>query len=344
MRKGTLFYTIIEHYTFINLEFEEELRLKEGWQESRTNEYKERLQEVRERISTVLNYECTWSDKYYALITHHSVAGFLDNDEEWFAGKNIKLKRFSHLTARKVAVLFERIDRPEYQDRPLGLSDLESKYHVIEDILSCFSETAEGGLVVFNEKEIEEHGNRFATISNAESCYTWYNTVGKHLLKSKTDVHTIEEMYKVIDKEYADVVAGIGHRWEQRIEFGIERTRMVREERKKLIERIIGLQNHKDFRPYYNLVQQIVEFIDLSTACVIWEYLCHAGYVEEYKQDITEYRSQKEYERIIRGLIFESNDEKRVSIRIILEHMSIDNIREFWNATKIRYGIPDDRV
>ena len=337
----------------MSLYFEEELRLKEGWQESRTNEHKERLQEVRERIGTILNYECTWSDKYYALITHYSIAGFLDKDTEWFAGRNIELKRFSYSTARKVAVLFERIDRPEYQDRPLGLSDLESKNHVIEDILSYFSETAEGGSVVFNEEEIEEYGNRFATISNAELCYTWYNTVGKHLLKSKTDVHTIEEMYKVIDKEYADVVAGIEHRWEQRIEFGIERIRMVREEKKKLIERINRLQSHKNFGPYYDLTRPLVECVGLSTACVLWEHLYHHGHVDLqiYSLELGSHHSQEEYEKSIRGCILENSEDQDPdrqvicnSMNILLKHMSIDNIREFWNATKIRYGIPDDRV
>jgi hypothetical protein len=154
----------------------------------------------------------------------------------------------------------------------LPVYDLMTTQHLIEDILTWYQSNSPDNLT---EEEIQEYGDRLATISDAELCSTWYLTVGEHAL-SEMDFTNDETKDMRLYREYYAIIAEREHGPSEQALFDTSRIDELRREKGEVMERINAI-----LMPYYyqpnDIGKLLVEFMDTSTICVILQRLRHFG-------------------------------------------------------------------
>lgn len=233
----------------------------------------------------------------------------------------------------RISALFEKTGRPSY--------DLESAHRLIDDILSyCQSEI----VPTPTEDEIQSIGERLATISDSELCCMWFLTVGE-LLLTQNDRTADEEMDEWLKGEYDAVVSGTRQKWKEGTTFDNARINTLRESKAALNEIVLGSESYLEPSNTY-LHEIFMEFIDLSTGCVMWEHLCHDGVlpgwlltvdlentaVEEVKASGLAHVYTEAMHRVMENAI---DRHYTIVTRLIAEFFSLENLTYFVKAIRI---------
>jgi len=238
----------------------------------------------------------------------------------------------SYPTHPEIETILDLMGRPEL--------DLKSTNNVIENILSHLLTSS-----TISKNELESYSEKLATISDAELCYTWVTTSGEYLFDNRDYFESNDEKYEYLKREF-DTIASLTHSTSNsRTEVGTDFIEEIRLEKEELIK----TATEYEWDPSQKLVKYLVKYIDLSTACIIWDYLWSEGYVEDYKKqlltkDEERHYTEDEYKDLIRAMILENNEEIEYERGfdtkwIHLEHMSINNIRQFWDAMILYFQI-----
>jgi hypothetical protein len=233
--------------------------------------------------------------------------------------------------------LFERIGRPDYT---IDIVEI-----LIEDVLSWYRLKE---LVDSGDEILHLFGDRLATVSDRELCSSWFLTVGKSMPE---------------DRRYEEILSGIRYDWDDRVSYDKARIEMLRTKKEKMIELLVSKREGllRDEPDATDMTKTLVEFIDLSNACAIWEHLCHFGYVEKYDQEYFK-RVEKNaefpqslgrtlpadgyvsvYTAFIRASIADNSMNVRFyrgrdTIDIILSHLPLENIFQYRKALSIEFG------
>ncbi|MFW9804963.1 MAG: hypothetical protein ACFFFC_20095 [Candidatus Thorarchaeota archaeon] len=186
-----------------------------------------------------------------------------------------------------MTVLFQRVGRPTYTN--------ETAHRLVEDILSLkgFQQTTSLGNLA--DDQMQHFGERLATISDAELCCVWFMTVGKlgteEMPSAKYWKNWLKKGYI---STYKSVCSGSKSRRGRTAEFDLANIMKLREKKKELTSGLANNLRRKCEKPrgdrtlFREISEEFADFLELSTACAIWERLCNDELVEERYRDLNQ--------------------------------------------------------
>jgi len=167
-----------------------------------------------------------------------------------------------------ITFLFDTIGLPVY--------DLMTTQQLIEDILTWYQSNSSDNLT---EEEIQQYGDRLATISDAELCSTWYLTVGEHAL-SEMDFANDETKAIWLYREYYAVIAEREHGPSEQALIDTSRIDELRREKGEVMDRINAILLPRGLFTFpfdRDIGKMFVDFLDTSTICILLQRLRHFG-------------------------------------------------------------------
>jgi len=154
----------------------------------------------------------------------------------------------------------------------LPVYDMITTQQLIEDILIRYQSNSTD---TPTKEEIQEYGERLATISDAELCSTWYLTVGIQLLDELDSADDeIRDMW--LYREYCATIAEREHDPSEQVLFDTSRIDELRREKGEVMDRINAILMPHYYQPN-DIGKMLIDFMDTSTICVLLQRLRHFG-------------------------------------------------------------------